>query len=110
MARRAGLRWVITNNVHYARREEYRLRDVMACIQTNTTLDDWTDIRHRNAEYYLKTEDPTPAGISPRCPETSVETGLAAGRRDRRSMQPHRVTARCWPLLPALPTYRRSQG
>lgn len=54
IARAAQLRCVIANDVHYAEPHEYRLRDVMACIQTRTTLDEWSEIRHANGEYYLK--------------------------------------------------------
>jgi error-prone DNA polymerase len=57
LARQTGLRCVITNDVHYALSEEYRLRDVMACIQTHTTLDEWSEVRHSNGEYYLKSEE-----------------------------------------------------
>jgi error-prone DNA polymerase len=53
----AGIRCVIANDVHYAEPHEYRLRDVMACIQTRTTLDDWSDVRHANGEYYLKSRE-----------------------------------------------------
>jgi len=51
-----GIPCTISNNVHYALPHEYRLRDVVACIQTRSTLDEWNDIRHANGEYYLKTE------------------------------------------------------
>jgi error-prone DNA polymerase len=57
VARATGLECVITNDVHYAYPEEFRLRDVMACIQTRTTLDEWTDVRHANGEYYLKSRE-----------------------------------------------------
>jgi DNA-directed DNA polymerase III PolC len=57
VAQATGLECVIANDVHYAYPEEYRLRDVMACIQTRTTLDEWTDVRHANGEYYLKSSD-----------------------------------------------------
>jgi error-prone DNA polymerase len=77
VARRTGLRWVITNDVHYARPEEYRLRDVMACIQTNTTLDGFADIRHRNAEYYLKTAAQLRQAFHG-LPKEVVDAGLAA--------------------------------
>jgi error-prone DNA polymerase len=77
VARQTELPWVITNNVHYARREEYRLRDVMACIQTNTTLDQWTDIRHRNAEYYLKTSGQLRQAMAS-LPLDALEKGLRA--------------------------------
>ena len=77
VARRAGLGYVITNDVHYARKEEYRLRDVMACIQTNTSLDGWTNLRHRNAEYYLKTGAQLRKAFRA-LPRDIVEAGLAA--------------------------------
>ncbi|GAC1639135.1 MAG: DNA polymerase III subunit alpha [Chloroflexota bacterium] len=54
VAQRTNLECVIANDVHYAYPHEYRLRDVMACIQTRTTLDEWSDVRHANGEYYLK--------------------------------------------------------
>ncbi len=57
IARSAGLRCVIANDVHYAEPHEYRLRDVMTCIQTRTTLDEWSEIRHANGEYYLKSQE-----------------------------------------------------
>lgn len=57
IARTAGLRCVIANDVHYAEPHEYRLRDVMACIQTRTILDEWSEIRHANGEYYLKSRE-----------------------------------------------------
>lgn len=57
VAAKTNTRCVIANDTHYAYPHEYRLRDIMACIATRTTLDDWTDIRHANGEYYLKSED-----------------------------------------------------
>jgi error-prone DNA polymerase len=57
VAEAAGLGCVIANDVHYAYPDEYRLRDVMACIQTLTTVDEWTDVRHANGEYYLKSQE-----------------------------------------------------
>ena len=49
-----GLRCVATNNVHYASKEDFKVQDVLACVQTLTTLDDRHPLRKRNAEYYLK--------------------------------------------------------
>ncbi|MGI8827730.1 MAG: DNA polymerase III subunit alpha [Chloroflexota bacterium] len=82
VAARAGLECVVANDVHYAYPHEYRLRDVMACIQTRTTLDEWTDIRHTNGEYYLKSHVEMrdtfglPARIFDRCAEAA---GAIAG-------------------------------
>ncbi len=49
-----GLRCVATNNVHYAAKEDYKLQDLLVCVQTITTLDERHPLRKRNAEYYLK--------------------------------------------------------
>ena len=57
LADKAHLPCVLANDVHYAYPHEYRLRDVMACIQTRTTLDERSDVRHANGEYYLKSAD-----------------------------------------------------
>ena len=78
VARRAKLGVVIANDVHYARPEEYRLRDVMACIQTNTPVDVWTERRQRNAEYYLKTEEEVRRAFRA-LPDAVVTAGLRAG-------------------------------
>ncbi len=57
IAAHTGVRCTLANDVHYAHPHEYRLRDVMACIGTRTTLDEWNERRHANGEYYLKSED-----------------------------------------------------
>lgn len=54
VSRRTRVHCIVTNDVHYAYRHEYRLRDVLACIQTRSTLDEWNETRHANGEYYLK--------------------------------------------------------
>lgn len=54
LAEEMGLRCVATNNVHYAEKEDFKVQDVLACVQTLTTLDEHHPIRKRNAEYYLK--------------------------------------------------------
>jgi error-prone DNA polymerase len=57
VAASTGVGCTIANDVHYAHPHEYRLRDVMACIGTRTTLDEWSEVRHANGEYYLKSEE-----------------------------------------------------
>ncbi|HHW14726.1 MAG TPA: DNA polymerase III subunit alpha, partial [Firmicutes bacterium] len=49
---RIGL--VATNDVHYARKEEYPRHDLLTCVRTHTTLDDVHPDRPLNAENYLK--------------------------------------------------------
>ncbi|MGI6296716.1 MAG: DNA polymerase III subunit alpha [Armatimonadota bacterium] len=55
LAPELGLRIVATNNVHYAEKEDFKVQDVLVCVQTLTTLDDSHPLRKRNSEYYLKT-------------------------------------------------------
>ena len=49
-----GVRYVATNNVHYARPEGHRLHDVLVCIRNRTTLDESHHLRRPNSEFYLK--------------------------------------------------------
>ena len=49
-----NLRCVATNNAHYATKDEFKVQDVLVCVQTLTTLDDEHLLRKKNAEYYLK--------------------------------------------------------
>jgi error-prone DNA polymerase len=53
LARRLGLGYVATNNVHYEKAEGHRLQDVLVCIRQRQLLDACNDLRP-NAEYDLK--------------------------------------------------------
>ncbi len=50
------LRCVVTNNVHYAAREEFQIHDILTCIRTLTKLEDVHPERRLNSENYLKAE------------------------------------------------------
>ncbi|MGI6162686.1 MAG: DNA polymerase III subunit alpha [Bacillota bacterium] len=50
------LRCVVTNNVHYAAREEFQIHDILTCIRTLTKLEDVHPERRLNSENYLKSE------------------------------------------------------
>ncbi len=56
LASEQGLGAVVTNNVHYARREGRRLHDVLRCIDLGVTLDDAGNRLKPNGEYWLKDE------------------------------------------------------
>jgi len=68
-----GLRCVATNNVHYAAKEDFKVQDVLVCVQTLTTLDDAHPMRRRNSEYYLKTPKAM-ANLFRRYPKAIVTT------------------------------------
>jgi error-prone DNA polymerase len=53
LAESLGLGYVATNNIHYARKENHRLHDVLTCIRNRTTLDECDSLR-LNSEFHLK--------------------------------------------------------
>jgi error-prone DNA polymerase len=54
LAREMGAPVVATGNVHYLTPEEAGVQEVLACIQTLTTREEWHAIRRRGAERYLR--------------------------------------------------------
>ena len=45
---------VITNNVHYARKQDFPVHDILTCVRTNTKLEEVHPERRLNGENYLK--------------------------------------------------------
>jgi error-prone DNA polymerase len=77
LAAKLGVRTVATNNAHYAKKEDFKVQDLLACVQTTTKLDDRHPIRKTNCEYYLK----SPAAMSrlfARYPEAVAATSEIA--------------------------------
>lgn len=68
LAGTTGVPPVVTNNVHYMKRQDSRLHDVLTCIRHRVSLDESSPFRRPNSEYYLKRAD---------------EIGLLAGLPDR---------------------------
>ncbi|MCG0278084.1 MAG: DNA polymerase III subunit alpha [Thermanaeromonas sp.] len=54
LARKLGIALVATNDVHYVRRDQARLQDVLLCIQTGKTLQEEQRLRFITPEFYLK--------------------------------------------------------
>ena len=54
LAREAGVPVVATNDVHYARKADFPVHDVLSCVRTRTTLEQVHPERPLNAEQYLK--------------------------------------------------------
>lgn len=73
------LRCAATNNVHYAEKDDFRVQDVLACVQTLTTLDEKHPLRKKNAEYYLKTPRAM-ANLFRRYPKALVTTDWVAAQ------------------------------
>ncbi len=54
LAKKVGVGYVATNNVHYATPDRQQLQDVMVSLRHNKPLDDAIHLHRPNAEYYLK--------------------------------------------------------
>jgi len=79
LARKHGLRYVATNDVHYHERDRHRLQDVMVAIRNRSTLEASHRLRRENSEYYLKSPDEM-AELYAAWPEALEEGARIAGR------------------------------
>ena len=68
-----------SGNVHYHRREQHRLHDVMVAIRHRTTLDGSHRVRNPNSEFYLRPLDEVIA-LFDDCPD-AVATTLTLAER-----------------------------
>lgn len=57
MSKRLNIPLVVTNDVHYIRKEDYKPHDVLLCIQTGKTVDVEDRMRYPSDEFYLKSPE-----------------------------------------------------
>lgn len=55
LSEKTGIGLVATNDVHYIRRDDSRVQEVLICIQTNRTLQEGSGLEFNSDEFYLKT-------------------------------------------------------
>ncbi len=79
IAREIGAQLVATNDVHYLKKEDWEMQDVLMCIQTKRTLDDPTRMKMQTHEFYMKTGDEM-AAIFPDLPEAISNTRVIADK------------------------------
>lgn len=77
LASSVDLRTVATNNVHYATREDFKVSDLLMCVQTLTRVDEDHPLRKKNSEYYLKSPRAM-ANLFRRYPKAVVTTDWVA--------------------------------
>lgn len=65
IGRQLDIPLVVTNDVHYIRKEDARVHDILLCIQTGKTLHDENRLRFTGQEFYLK----SPAEMAALFPE-----------------------------------------
>jgi DNA polymerase-3 subunit alpha len=54
LARETGLELIVTNDLHYVRREQHEAHDVLLCVGTGSNLDTPNRLRFDSNEFYLK--------------------------------------------------------
>lgn len=80
LSQKYGVKLVITNDIHYVRKEDAAAQDVLLCIQTNKTVDDPDRMKFNNDWYYCK----------------SYEEMLALFPDDREALHnTHEIAQRC---------------
>ncbi|MDR3313737.1 MAG: DNA polymerase III subunit alpha, partial [Oscillospiraceae bacterium] len=79
LAGETGIAPVATNDVHYIRKEDAQLQQVLLCIQTNHVLGEDTGLEFGAQEFYLKSEEEMLATF-PECPEAVANTAAIAAR------------------------------
>ena len=57
LSKETGIKLVATNDVHYLKKEDALMQEVMMCINTQTTLDDPRHMKFDTNEFYLKTRE-----------------------------------------------------
>lgn len=79
ISRETGIPLVATNDVHYLRREDWEMQDVLMCIQTKRTLDDPSRMKMQTHEFYMKSGDEM-AEIFKDYPEAIANTRVIANK------------------------------
>ena len=79
ISRETGIPLVATNDVHYLRKEDWEMQDVLMCIQMKKTLDDPDRMRMQTHEFYMKSGDEM-AALFPDLPEAIANTRVIANK------------------------------
>ena len=79
LAQETGIGLVATNDVHYLKKEDWEMQDVLMCIQTKRTLDDPSRMKMQTHEFYMKSGDEM-AALFPSLPEAISNTRVIADK------------------------------
>ena len=79
LAEEFGIGLVATNDVHYVRREDAELQDILMCIQTGKTVHDTERMKMQGDEFYFKSQEEMETLFS-ETPEALSNTALIADR------------------------------
>lgn len=81
LAKKTNTPLVATNDVHYARKEDAELQDILLCIQTGKLLSDTNRMRMSDDTYYLRSPEEMSA-LFAQVPEAISNTQLIADQCD----------------------------
>ena len=79
LADEIGVELVATNDVHYLKKEDAEMQDVLMCIQTKKTLDDPKRMKFGTNEFYFKSGDEM-ADLFPNLPRAISNTRVIADK------------------------------
>lgn len=79
ISRETGIPMVATNDLHYLKREDYTLHDVLLCIQTGSAVNDPNRLRFSGSEFYMKNAEEM-GQLFPDYPDALQNTLLIAER------------------------------
>lgn len=79
ISKETGIQLVATNDVHYLKKEDWEMQDVLMCIATKRTLDDPTRMKMQTHEFYMKSGDEM-AALFPNLPEAIKNTRVIADK------------------------------
>ena len=79
MGKELGIPLVVTNDVHYTRKEDAEAHDVLLCIQTKKLVSDQNRMRYEGGQYYVKSAEEMQA-LFPEEQEALENTGRIAKR------------------------------
>ncbi len=81
LAKKTNTPLVATNDVHYARKEDAELQDILLCVQTGKLLSDTNRMRMSDDSYYLRSPDEM-SSLFAQVPEAISNTLLIAEQCD----------------------------
>ncbi len=79
LANETDIQLVATNDVHYLKKEDAVMQDILMCIQTKKTLDDTKRMRFETQEFYFKSGDEMAALFS-NLPQAIANTRVIADK------------------------------
>lgn len=79
ISEQTGIPMVATNDIHYINKEDYKIHNILLCIQLGKTIDEKSEMNYAPGEFYLRSEEEMRA-LFPLFPEAIDNTQKIAER------------------------------